>query len=148
MDTATKVYLGRIDMVPVSASRPRVSGRGTYYGKRYTAYKAELPWHIKKLGFREADFADKYLSLCVVFGMPIAKSLSKKKRLELGVISGQYCGGHIDVDNLLKGVMDCMFVEDCNVVSATSTKVWHDVGVGYIDIYYTVINKGETYVRV
>ena len=147
METANKVYLGRVEMVPVSASRPRVSGRVTYYSKKYAAYKAELPWHIKKLGFRESDFANKYLSLCVVFGMPIAKSLTKKVKLEKGIATGRFCGGHIDVDNLLKGLMDCMFVEDCNVVSATATKVWHGIGVGYIDIYYTVINKDEAYVQ-
>ena len=56
----------------------------------------------------------------VVFVMPMTTSWSAKKKLEM---DGEPHEQKPDVDNLLKGLLDAVFVEDCRVWDIRGTKL-------------------------
>ena len=61
-----------------------------------------------------------------VFGLPMPKSWSKKKRLAM---CGQPHESRPDLDNMLKALWDAAAKEDCHIHSiAHASKVWADAG--------------------
>lgn len=102
---------------PVPCPRPRVTRWGAYYPPKYTAYKEELTL----LGHRFKG-GDK---LMVTFFMPMAKSWSKKKKKEMDGMPHQQ---KPDLDNLCKGVMDCLWEEDSHIHQIHAEKVWSTEG--------------------
>lgn len=140
------IYLGRINRLPESAPRPRFMAGHVSNTPKYKAYKEALFWELKVLGWKELDFADKFISLHVEFGFELPKKVSKAQ-VDSGYMSGGYCACVKDVDNLLKGIMDSMFSQDKGVVSVSGIKLWSETGKPYIDIYYQVIERGQLCVK-
>ncbi len=61
----------------------------------------------------------------LTFIIPMPKSWSKKKRIEM---NGKPHQKHLDVDNLIKAVMDAIFDEDCRVWNISVSKLWGEQG--------------------
>ena len=61
----------------------------------------------------------------VIFYLPMPGSWSKRKR---DIMRGEYHRQKPDIDNLLKGLMDAIFEEDCRVASVCAEKRWADAG--------------------
>ncbi len=60
----------------------------------------------------------------IVFYLPMPKSWSKKKRAQM---IGQPHTQKIDVDNLIKSVMDSVYKDDAHIWSIWGEKRWSDV---------------------
>lgn len=106
-----------INISPVACSRPRVSKFGTYYAKPYQQYKTELTWLLKSL-YRGNLLSGPIIIKRLVFFMPIPKSLSMKRKLAL---DGLYHTSKPDLDNLIKGFLDCangILIEDDSMICA------------------------------
>lgn len=102
---------------PVPASRPRVTRWGTYYGKKYTAFKTAAEITIHDMGH------DPVTGQCVVH---VEMIVEKPKTSKLSTPRG-------DVDNYLKSIMDAMtkgkcWDDDDQVVMVAATKRFADVG--------------------
>lgn len=78
-------------------------------------------WAKRPAVMRYRDFADgvRLLNIrvpesgaSIVFGLPMPKSWSKKKRLAM---DGQPHQQKPDIDNLLKALLDSIYAEDCGV---------------------------------
>tara|TARA_R110000824_G_C15163962_1_gene672175 strand:+ start:703 stop:1083 length:381 start_codon:yes stop_codon:yes gene_type:complete len=63
--------------------------------------------------------------ICVIFYIPMPKSWSKKKKIEM---LGQNHQQRPDIDNLLKGLMDALLEEDSHIHTAYAKKIWGDEG--------------------
>ena len=90
---------------------------------RYWRYKDELRRQAKQL---------KYIpgyELNVSFFIPCPKSWSKKKVAEM---AGKPHQQKPDIDNILKGFMDCLLDEDKKVWNITANKYWMIGGQGII----------------
>ena len=118
------------DVVPVPASRPRVSKWGTYYGKTYKAFR-------KAMAEALADWNAKPLQgpLRVV----IKFSCKKPKKLTKSWPRG-------DVDNYVKALFDSfngvVWVDDDQVLQVQAEKIYvHDCD-PRIDVW---IYRGEVY---
>lgn len=61
----------------------------------------------------------------LTFVIPMPKSWSKKKRIEM---NGKPHQQRPDVDNLIKAVMDAIFDEDCRVWNISASKLWGEQG--------------------
>lgn len=61
----------------------------------------------------------------VTFFLPMPKSWSKKKRLEM---FGRPHQQKPDLDNLLKALCDAIYEEDCKIWSVSAQKLWSDFG--------------------
>ncbi|HGJ5876951.1 MAG TPA: RusA family crossover junction endodeoxyribonuclease [Arsenophonus sp.] len=61
----------------------------------------------------------------VVFQLPMPKSWSKKKHVEM---DGKPHQQKPDVDNLLKALMDAVFKDDCTLWHVTVSKIWGTSG--------------------
>ena len=88
-----------IYIYPVPASRPRVTRKGTYTAPKYSTYKTDLTWFLKRKRIPASD----YSSISIVFGMPYSKSTQKKQLIE-----GKQHRIKPDIDNLMKGFMDAL----------------------------------------
>ena len=106
-----------IKIMPVS--KPRMTRADTWKKRpcvtRYWAYKDELNEKIKELDIKVQD------ELFLEFYMPMPKSWSKKKKLDLLNKPHQQ---KPDIDNLVKGVMDAIFKEDSHVHTIYAKKIW------------------------
>ena len=106
-----------IKIIPVS--KPRMTRADTWKKRpcvtRYWAYKDELNEKIKELDVKVQD------ELFLEFYMPMPKSWSKKKKLDLLNKPHQQ---KPDIDNLVKGVMDAIFKEDSHVHTIYAKKIW------------------------
>tara|TARA_R110000822_G_scaffold112812_4_gene243798 strand:- start:1584 stop:1970 length:387 start_codon:yes stop_codon:yes gene_type:complete len=106
-----------IKIIPVS--KPRMTRADTWKKRpcvtRYWAYKDELNEKIKELDIKVQD------ELFLEFYMPMPKSWSKKKKLDLLNKPHQQ---KPDIDNLVKGVMDAIFKEDSHVHTIYAKKIW------------------------
>ena len=91
----------KISIVPFPQARHRVSKCGVYDPS--AKKKKVLSCLIKKQW--QGDLIDGPCSVSLDFGMPIPKSLSKKKRAD---IMGQPHIKKGDIDNILKAVLDSM----------------------------------------
>jgi len=100
-------------------SKPRMTRADTWKKRpcvtRYWAYKDELKEKIKELDIKVED------DLFLEFYMPMPKSWSKKKKLDLLNKPHQQ---KPDIDNLVKGVMDAIFKEDSHVHTIYAKKIW------------------------
>lgn len=111
-----------IDYHPFPQARHRTSRFRTYDPS--INKKKELAFLIKKQWKREP--IDKPLSVHFRFSMPIPKSTSKKKTLEMhGKPHVKKTG---DIDNILKACLDAMtwivFTDDCLVYQVSGSKYY------------------------
>ncbi len=96
----------KINLIPIAASRPRVTRYSTYYAEPYNSYKDILKVLIgKEVAKTKRPLFKQYepLKLRVIFFMPIPKNTSKKKRESL-----VWHTKKPDADNLLKAIKDAM----------------------------------------
>ncbi len=66
---------------------------------------------------------DDHTRLRVEFFLPFPRSMTKKHRADLLATPHHQ---KPDLDNLVKALMDCLFVEDCQVSSLCAEKFWDD----------------------
>ena len=59
------------------------------------------------------------------------KSSSKKKKKEM---NGNPHQSRPDVDNIMKGLMDCLFQEDAHIHTIYAKKVWSEIGYMEFDL--------------
>lgn len=113
------------DTAPVPASRPRVSKFGTYYGKRYKAFRKAFQQEVAEFrkGFRPLT-ADR-LNASVVFCVP------RPKTTKLVVPRG-------DIDNYVKALFDgcneLVWRDDTQVTGLHAQKMWSDNHQGYMTL--------------
>ena len=110
---------------PVSASRPRVAQRSSYYNEPYRSYKATLAKETanalpKDSGLLFEPYAP--LSVEIVYEMPIPKMSAKKANEMIGM----YHTKKPDLDNLDKAILDAMsgrvFKDDSQVCKLSAVK--------------------------
>ena len=89
---------------------------------RYREYKDELKRQAVNFSLPE--------SFTVTFGIQVPDSYSTKKK-ELSI--GRPHQLKPDIDNLLKGLMDCFLEEDCKVWKVTAKKIWARKGFIHIE---------------
>lgn len=117
------------NITPVPAGRPRVTRYNTYYPKRHTRYTKEVTFTGKP-----KQPIESMVSVNTTYAIPLPKSMSKKKRIEL---DASPCDKHIDLDNLNKLFYDCVLVDggvikdDSLIVIETSKKIWTSDDEGY-----------------
>lgn len=115
-----KHYSFTIDITPMAAPRPRFSKFGVYNNQAYTDYKAVIKAAAIKAGITPAVGV---ISVNVRFYMPMAKSLSKRKR---ALLNTKHHTKKPDIDNLQKGLFDALngvaFVDDAQIASVTALK--------------------------
>ena len=118
-------HLKTFNVIPMG--KPRMNKADAWKKRpcvlKYWAYKDELLLQVGKFVMPESDFR-------VVFYLPMPKSWSKKFKLTM--INKPH-KQKPDVDNLLKGLMDCLCKEDKFIWDVRVTKLWGDEG--QIDIY-------------
>ena len=112
----------RFNIIPVPASRPRVTRWSTYYGKKYTQFKkdmAVITADIKSIPMTGNVFAE------LQFNVTIPKSWSKKKK---EAKNGAYCDNHADIDNYCKAILDSLngvyYDDDKQIVMLQATMLW------------------------
>ena len=110
------------NIIPVPASRPRVTRWSTYYGKKYTQFKKDmyaLTTDLKTIPMTGNIFAE------LQFNVPIPKSWSKKKK---EAKNGAYCDNHADIDNYCKAILDSLnnvyYEDDKQIVMLKATMLW------------------------
>lgn len=108
-----------LELPPVPASRPRVTRRGTFYGKTYDAWMKAVPALLPKFD----KPLEGPLRATWLFVMPRPKD---KKVLEAGMPMG-------DLDNLEKAIMDActkagLWHDDRQLVSHSTDKRYADIG--------------------
>lgn len=102
-------------MEPVPASRPRVSKWGTYYGKRYTAFRKEA-----KAAFDAGDFGEPLSGpLSVHLEFYCKRPKTTKRTTPRG-----------DIDNFMKGILDSangvLWEDDDQITKCSGKKVYED----------------------
>lgn len=114
---------------PVSASRPRISGRCRYYNEPYKSYKTLLSKEIDKLIPKDKSLLfEQYepLSVEIVYEMPIPKMSPKKTASMIGA----YHTKKPDLDNLDKAILDALscrvFKDDSQVAKLSAVKKYSD----------------------
>jgi len=111
-------------VAPVPASRPRVTRWSTYYGKKYTQFKADMKMALNDVQFTPFEgliFAD------LKFFIKIPKSWSKKKKKSK---QGKFCDNRADNDNYIKSILDSMngvyYLDDSQIVDIRSRIYWSE----------------------
>jgi Holliday junction resolvase RusA-like endonuclease len=106
---------------------PMGSVRTTQAGKfadkryhRYRDYKTELRLLLKQVGIHKCPSA-----FFIKFVMPFPVSYTDKKK---DTLRGKPHTQKPDLDNLVKGFMDCFGTDDSGVHAITMLKVWGDEG--------------------
>lgn len=112
-----------IDLIPTPAPRPRVTKKGhTYYPQKYLDFRADLKRELSKT---ELKFEEGAIKLEAIFYMPIPKSYSKKKRVEM---EGSWHIKRPDTDNLMKAVKDglegLIYADDSRVSFEIGKKIY------------------------
>lgn len=92
--------------------------------RKYRDYKKQIQMYAQAQHYELPD------SFTVVFGIPFPKSYNETKRNKL---LGQPHQIKPDVDNLIKGLMDCLKSYDQSVWHVDARKVW-TAGAGFIDV--------------
>lgn len=112
----------KFNIIPVPASRPRVTRWSTYYGKKYTNFKEEMFSLTSDIVFTPLEgniFAQ------LQFNVPIPKSWTKKKK---EAKNGAYCDNHADIDNYCKAILDSLngvyYEDDKQIVMLQATMLW------------------------
>lgn len=108
-------------------AKPRMTRRDKWKERpsvvRYRAYKDEL---------RARRISLPYAGWHVTFILPMPRSWPEKKKSEM---DGQPHRQKPDVDNLMKGLMDAVFHEDCAVWDARVSKYWGREGAIIVDTF-------------
>jgi Holliday junction resolvase RusA-like endonuclease len=89
-------------VLPVPASRPRVTRWSTYFPKKYTSFKADMNIALKDIHFIPTK---ELLYVKVDFYVAIPKSWSKKKTI---ASDGKVCDNNADIDNYCKAILDSL----------------------------------------
>ena len=114
----------QFDIIPIPASRPRVTRWATYYGKKYSQFKENMETLTNDTKFTPLE-GNIYASLR--FYIQIPKSWSKKKKK---VKDGAYCDNHADIDNYCKAILDCLngvyYIDDRQIVMLKATMYWSE----------------------
>ena len=110
------------DITPVP--KPRMTRRDKWDSRpiveRYRCYKNNLQFiaAIKKFKMPESDFH-------IVFYLPIPKNIKGPRR---DAMNAQKHQKRPDIDNLLKGFLDALMIEDSVVWDVRTSKLWGDKG--------------------
>tara|TARA_R100001480_G_scaffold47655_3_gene60691 strand:- start:681 stop:1142 length:462 start_codon:yes stop_codon:yes gene_type:complete len=114
--------LKTFDIVPVPASRPKVTRWTTYYGKKYSKFREEmgkLTEDIKFIPFKGNIYAQ------LTFYIKIPMSWSKKKKKAK---NGAYCDNNADIDNYCKAILDSLngvyYEDDRQIVMLKAIMFW------------------------
>lgn len=103
--------------------KPRMTQRDKWHRRKvtdkYWAYKAELNLQAKKLNFVISE------RLEIVFYLEMPSSWSKKKKAQM---NGKPHQQKPDVDNILKGFLDCLTDDDSFIWDISVIKVWSETG--------------------
>ena len=109
-------------VTPVPASRPRVTRWSTFYGKKYTEFKAAM--EIAKSDIHCLPLEDNVYAKLDFF-VQIPKSWSKKKK---EAKNGKFCNNNADIDNYCKAIMDSLngkyYIDDRQVVMLRARMFW------------------------
>lgn len=109
--------------VPISLKRPRFS-EGKVYNSQ--AKEKKTISHIIKNKWGKFP-VDGLVELTICYHLPIARSLSKKKK---DALKNELHTVKPDLDNLVKWTLDCMnkivFKDDCQVSTIACRKVFDD----------------------
>jgi len=110
-----------VAIVPVP--KPRMTRSDAWRKRRcvvrYWEFKDEL---LIKLG---RDFVMPECDYHIIFYLPMPKSWSRKKRLEM---DGKPHQQKPDKDNLEKAFLDCVLADDSKIWDGRATKRWAQVG--------------------
>jgi len=113
----------KYNILPIPA--PRMTQRDKW---------AKRPCVVKYFNFRnelnKTDISVNKGGTVLVFAMPIPKSKSKKKRLEM---LHKPHDQKPDIDNLTKSVLDALFIEDKEVYNITAYKFWSEEPAIYVE---------------
>lgn len=90
------------NVLPVPASRPRITRWSTYFPKRYSQFKKDMEVVLNDIHVVPTD---SLLSVKIEFYVPMPKSWSKKKRKER---LHTYCDNNADLDNYTKALLDSL----------------------------------------
>ena len=135
--TSVKIAI-RFNIEPISCPRPRFNrytGR-TFKTEGYALFLDEI-YYILLKQFPVKPMIDKLLKVNkLVFSMPIAKTVSKKRH---DYLLGQYYDGNKDLDNMQKAIFDAMndyiYVDDKQIVEINGCKkVYSDEPSIYIEM--------------
>ena len=96
-------------VTPVPASRPRVTRWSTFYGKKYTEFKAAM--EIAKGDIHCLPLENNVYAKLDFF-VQIPKSWSKKKK---EAKNGKFCNNNADIDNYCKNSHWILGVIDQNI---------------------------------
>ena len=109
----------KIDITP--CAKPRMTRRDRWAKRKcvlkYFAFSEEL--NLKMLGLIDLN------GYTLTFGLPMPKSWSKKKRLEM---DGQPHTQTPDIDNLCKALLDALYASDSGIHELALKKVWSTNG--------------------
>jgi len=102
------------DIVPVS--KPRMTQSDKWKKRACTQKYWDFKDECKNLGISIAESGSH-----ITFIMPMPKSWSKKKRLDM---FGKPHQQRPDKDNLEKALLDAILDEDCRIWDSRTTKIW------------------------
>jgi len=107
---------------PVPASRPRVTRWSTFYGKKYTDFKAAMD--IAKSDVHCVPFENNIYAKLDFF-IQIPKSWPKYKKANL---QGKFCNNNADIDNYCKAILDSLngkcYIDDRQIVMLKARMFW------------------------
>ena len=110
-------------------AKPRMTQRDRWAKRQivrdYFAFRDTVKQEIERLlALQNNDDKKKsWEELDIGFFIPMPKSWSKKKRLEM---AGTPHKQRPDLDNYIKGLLDALLEEDCKVWRISARKIWVD----------------------
>ena len=110
-------------------AKPRMTQRDRWAKRQivrdYFAFRDTVKQEIERLlALQNNDDKKKsWEELDIGFLIPMPKSWSKKKRLEM---AGTPHKQRPDLDNYIKGLLDALLEEDCKVWRVSARKIWVD----------------------
>jgi len=117
----------QFNIIPIPASRPRVTRWTTYYGKKYTKFKEEMAAITEIVKLENLMQGNIYAEIC--FNVPMPKSWSNKKKESK---DGRYCDNNADIDNYCKAILDSLngvyYEDDRQIVMLKATMFWAKTG--------------------
>ena len=99
--------------------KPRMTQRDCWKKRpcvlKYFKFKDSIKIQAKRQGYALSD------TLEVIFYIPMPKSWPKKKK---ALLNGKPHKQRPDIDNILKGLLDTLLVDDSIVHDVTCKKIW------------------------
>lgn len=112
------------DIVPVPASRPKVTRWATYYGKKYSKFREEMNELTKDIEFTPLK-GNIYAQLAFYIKIPMSWSKKKKKAKDKTC-----CDNNADIDNYCKAILDCLngtfYEDDRQIVMLKAVMFWSE----------------------